>query len=237
MIDAGVPVPPLTKRSKSISGSSDPAADGNADAAPNDIKSSVPFALTPLVPDSSCNFFVCSVSTRTDRLLISSIKAWNCCRFSNGPKLIFHNIGRISMATKSASAMVPICLRTFSAAIATAGSFVLIARISGTIFSCIVYLSRGVEVFFLVAPIPSRPSLLEAGSFEPPQRTTKASRPRTLIPRLLVFVNTEAITGNSSFFMVEKSRIGKTTFKLRNAASTSACVGESIEIATIGSIS
>lgn len=143
----------------------------------------------------------------------------------------------MSIATNSESAIPPTCLRTFSAAIATAGSFVLIARISGTIFSCIVYLSRGVEVIFLVEAKPSRPSLPAAGSFVPPQRILNASRTRTLIPRLLVFVNTAAMTGKSSFLIVEKSRIGRTIGKLRKAASTNPCVGDSMEIATIGKIS
>ena len=75
--------------------------------------------------------------------------------------------------------MPPICLKTFNAAIPTAGSFVLIARIKGTIFSCIVYLSKALEVAFcfVLLEIPSSPSLLAAGSAVPPQRITNASRP------------------------------------------------------------
>jgi hypothetical protein len=229
--------PPLTRRSKSISGSS-AAAEGKAEVAPNDMKSSVPLTFVPLVPDISWSFLVCSDSTRVERFLMSSMKDWNCCRLSRGPKLMLHKMGRMSMATNSVSAMPPICLRTFKAATATAGSFVFIARISGTIFSCMVYLSSGVDVVFLVvAAIPSSPSLLAAGSLVPPHRMTNASKPRTLIPKLLVLVKTDAITGKSSFFMVEKSRIGRTTGKVRSAASTRACVGDSMDIATIGRIS
>lgn len=127
------------------------------------------------------------------------------------------------MATKSASTIPPTCRRTFNAATATAGSFVLIARMSGTIFSCIVYLSRAVDELFLLAfafIMPSSPSLLEAGSLLPPHRITKASKPRTLIPRLLVLLKTEAIIGNSSFLIVVKSITGRITGKLLNEAST-----------------
>jgi len=154
---------------------------------------------------------------------MSSINDWNCLRLRSGPKLMLHNTGSMSMATKSASATPPTCLRTLSAAIATAGSFVLIALIRGTIFSCIVYLSKAVEELFLLAlafMIPSKPSLLAAGSFVPPQRITKASKPRTFIPRLLVLVKTEAMTGNSSFLIVEKSSTGRIVGRLRREAST-----------------
>ena len=233
-----VPAVPFTSLSKSISGSLDPPLVEKAFLAPNDMKSSLS-VFDPWVPDSSCNFLVCSTSTLDDRLFIKSMKAWNCFKSSSGPKLILHRTGRISMATKSASAIVPTWRRTLSAAIATAGSLVFIALMSGTIFSCIVYLSRAVEelVFLVFAMIPSRPSLLPAGSFEPPQSITNASRPRTLIPRLLVFVNTEAMTGKSSFFIVEKSSTGKIAGRLRNEASTMLCVGDSIAKCIMGSIS
>ena len=103
-----------------------------------------------------------------------------------------------------------------------------------------VYLSRAVEELFLLAfelLMPSRPSLLDAGSFEPPHKITNASKPRTLIPRLLVLVNTEAMTGNSSFLIVEKSKTGRMTGKLRRAASTIVWVGDSIARCMIGRMS
>lgn len=171
---------------------------------------------------------------------MSSRNAWNCFKSSKGPRLIFHRIGSMSIATNSASATPPTCRRTLSDAIATAGSFVLIALMRGTIFSCIVYLSNAVDELFLLAVefmMPSKPSLLDAGSLDPPQRITNASSPRTLIPRLLVLVKTEAITGKSSFLMVEKSRTGSTTGKLLNAASTIVWVGDSIARCIIGRIS
>lgn len=121
---------------------------------------------------------------------------------------------------------------------ATAGSFVLIPLIRGTIFSCMVYLSSAVELLFLlVFIIPSRPSLLAFGSDEPPQRITKASRPRTLMPRLLVLLKTEAMTGNRSFLMVEKSSTGRITGKLRREASTILCVGDSMARRIMGRMS
>ena len=168
------------------------------------------------------------------------MNSWNCFRSSKGPKLILQSTGRISIATKSASATPPTWRRTFSAAIPTAGSLVLMPLIKGTIFSCMVYLSRAVEELFLLAfelLMPSRPSLLDAGSFEPPHKITNASKPRTLIPRLLVLVNTEAMTGNSSFLIVEKSKTGRMTGKLRRAASTIVWVGDSIARCMIGSMS
>jgi len=85
--------------------------------------------------------------------------------------------------------------------------------------------------------IPSRPSLPPEASFEPPQSITNASSPRTLIPRLLVFVNTEAMTGKSSFFIVEKSRTGRMVGKLRKEASTMLCVGDSIAKFMMGRMS
>lgn len=154
---------------------------------------------------------------------MSSMNDWNCFKSSKGPKLMLHKTGRMSIATKSASATPPTCLRTLSAAIATAGSFVLMALIRGMIFSCIVYLSKAVEELFLLAfefMMPSKPSLFAAGSLVPPQRITNASNPRTLIPRLLVLLKTEAMTGNNSFLIVEKSRTGSRIGRLRNEAST-----------------
>ena len=190
------------------------------------------------MPDNSESFLVRSASTRVDKLLMRSMKAWNCLRSSSGPKLMLHNTGRISIATNSSSATAPTCRRTFKAAIATAGSFVLMPLMRGTIFSCIVYLSRAVELLFLLASrMPSNPSLLEAESDEPPQRTTNASRPRTLIPRLLVLLKTEAMTGNRSFLMVEKSRTGRITGKHRREASTILCVGDSMARRIMGRMS
>lgn len=72
----------------------------------------------------------------------------------------------------------------------TAGSFVLMTLMSGTIFSCIVYLSRAVEEdVFLCSGSPSNP-LLSAVADEPPQRTTNACNPRTLMARLVVLLKT-----------------------------------------------
>lgn len=222
--DSLPPAFPFTRRSKSISPPSAPLLDvPNALVPPKDMKSSLRAAPEPFVPESSCSFLVCSVSTRDERLLMRSMNDWNCFRSRSGPKLMLHNTGRMSKATKSASATPPTCLKTLSAAIATAGSFVLIALMRGRIFSCIVYLSKAVEELFLLAlgfMIPSRPSLLDAGSFVPPQSVTNASNPRTLIPRLLVLVKTEAMTGNSSFLIVEKSSTGRTIGRLRSEAST-----------------
>jgi hypothetical protein len=153
---------------------------------------------------------------------------------------MLHRIGNMSIATKSASATPPTWRITLRAAIATAGSFVLIPLIKGMIFSCIVYLSRAEDELFLLALLfmtPSRPSLLDAGSVEAPQRIANASKPRTLIPRLLVLVKTEAITGNSSFLMVEKSRTGRMIGRLLSDASTILWVGDSIARCIIGRIS
>lgn len=151
---------------------------------------------------------------------------------------MLHKIGRISIATNSSSATRPTWRSTFKAAMATAGSLVLIPFIKGMIFSCIVYLSSDVELLFLLAfTIPSRPSSFEAESEEPPQRITNASRPRTLIPRLLVLLKTEAMTGNRSFLMVEKSSTGRITGKLRREASTILWVGDSMASRIMGRIS
>lgn len=105
------------------------------------------------------------------------MKDWNCLRSSRGVRLIAHNMGKMSIATKSASAALPTILKTLRAAIITAGSLVLMALIRGTIFSCMVNLSSALELdegFRSEGPSPSRPSLFAIGSVEPPQRTTKA---------------------------------------------------------------
>lgn len=239
LTDAPRAVFPFTRLSKSISVFSDPPFDWKAFVAPNDINSSFPLPFVLLVPESSESFFVRSASTREDKFLISSMKAWNCLRSNKGPKLMPHRTGRISSATKSSSATLPIWRRTFRAAILTAGSLVLMPLIKGRIFSCIVYLSRAVELLFLLmlCVIPSSPSLLDAGSFEPPQRVTKASNPRTLIARLLVLLNTLAMMGNSSFLIVEKSSTGRMTGRLRKEASTIVWVGDSMARIIMGSIS
>lgn len=108
------------------------------------------------------------------------------------------------------------------------------------IFSCIVYLSRAVEelVFFdALFMIPSSPSLLEAGSSEAPQRIANASNPRTLMLRLLVLVKTDAITGNNSFLIVEKSRTGRMVGRLLSDASTILCVDDSMARWIMGKMS
>jgi len=74
-------------------------------------------------------------------------------------------------------------------------------------------------------------------SAEPPQRMTKASSPRTLIPRLDVLVKTDATMGNSSFLIVLKSRIGRIIGRLRRAASTIEWVGDSMARCIIGRMS
>lgn len=237
---------PVTRRSKSSS-SPPPAPDENAAGrSPKDMKSSLPaaFFITELLPESSWSFFVCSCSTFVLRPLIKSMKAWNCLRSSNGPRLMLHKIGRISIAIKSVSASELTCCKTFRAASITAGSFVLIPRMRGTIFSCIVYLSSALMAdfsFFLpfCGTNPDRPSSVEEviESVVPPHKTTKASSPLTLIPRLEVLLNTAATTGNSSFFIVLKSSTGRITGRLRSAASTIEWVGDSIARCIIGRIS
>ena len=151
---------------------------------------------------------------------------------------MLHRIGKISMATKSASAISPTIRSTLSAAIMTAGSLVLMALTSGTIFSCIVYLSNAVEedVFFLSVIRPLSPSSA-AASVDPPHRMTKACRPRTLMAKLLVLLNTAATTGNNSFFMVLKSRTGSTEGSVRIDASTMECVGHSMAAIMTGRMS
>lgn len=151
---------------------------------------------------------------------------------------MFHNIGRISMATNSASAILPTTRSTFSAAIITAGSLVLMTLISGTIFSCIVYLSSALEDddFALRSLSPSRPSS-SFGSLEPPHSITNACNPLTLIARLFVRLKIVAMTGKSSFFMVLKSSTGRITGSDRKAASITDGVGDSKAVPTMGSMS
>ena len=74
----------------------------------------------------------------------------------------------------------------------------------------------------------------EAG---PPQRTTKASRPRTLMARLLVLLKTVAIRGKRSFFIVEKSRTGRMIGRVLRDLSTSEWVGDSSPRRMMGSMS
>lgn len=230
---------PLTSLSKSSSVAPLVASNVVPDTPPKAIKSSFGVATRPSVTaESSCSFLVCSSSTRLERDLINSIKDWNCLRLRSGPRLIFHKIGRISIATKSASATSPTTRRTLKAAVMTAGSFVLITLISGTIFSCMVYLSRALdeEVFFFSIPKPSKPSS-PAPSREPPHRTTNACSPRTLIARLFVLLKTVATTGNSSFLIVLKSKTGRIIGSPRIATSTSDGVGDSTAVKNIGKIS
>jgi len=94
-------------------------------------------------------------------------------------------------------------------------------------------------LFLLAFPaiIPSSPSSLFADSADPPHNMTKASKPLTLMPRLLVLPNTEAMTGKSSFFIVLKSRIGKIAGRLLRAESTIEWVGDSIASWIMGNIS
>ncbi len=229
---------PFTNRSKSSSVA--PLAGSNVVPVtpPNAKKSSFGVAARPpsVTVESSCSFLVCSSSTRLESTLINSMKDWNCFRLRSGPKLIFQRIGRISIATKSASATSPTTRRTVRAAIMTAGSFVLIALIRGTIFSCIVYLSRALEFVFLFSGRnPSSPS--STPSREPPHRMVKACKPRTLIARLFVLLNTAAITGNSSFLMVLKSKTGRMDGSPRIATSTSEGAADSTAVKNIGRIS
>lgn len=228
---------PLTRDSKSVSVA--PFASKDAPATgPKDMKSS--FRADPLVlpPDNSCNFLVCSSSTLLERDLTSSMKAWNCLRSRSGPKLMLQRTGRISMATNSASATLPTTWRTLSAAIITAGSLVLIALIRGTIFSCIVNLSRAVDevAFFFCGAKPSRPSS-PPGSLDPPHSVTNACKPLTLMARLLVLLKMVAMTGKSSFLMVLKSSWGRTDGRLLSAASTSEGVGASRALKMMGKMS
>lgn len=150
---------------------------------------------------------------------------------------MLHRIGRMSIATKSASAFSPTMRNALRAAIMTAGSLVLMALIRGTIFSCIVYLSSALEEdVFLFSIRPFRPSSA-AASVDPPHRMTKACKPRTLIARLFVLLNTVATTGNSSFLMVLKSRTGRTDGNVLKAASMIEGVGHSMAAIITGRIS
>lgn len=195
-----------------------------------------------LFDDSSLNFRVCSCSIFDDKVLIRLMNSWNCSRFSNGPRLKLHSIGRTSIAKKSASAILPTCLKTPSAAIITAGSLVLMAFNNGTTFSCTVYLSRIVlEFFFLIfAPLAAPSSPSPSSSLlarEPPQNMTNASNPRILMPKLLVLLNTAATTGKSSFLIVEKSNIASTVGRQLRDLSTIEWVGDSRPRCRIGRIS
>ena len=151
---------------------------------------------------------------------------------------MFHKTGRISMATKSASALSPTMRSTLRAAIITAGSLVLMALMRGTIFSCIVYLSKALdeEDFFLFSMSPLRPSSV-AALVDPPHRMTKACSPRILIAKLFVLLKTAATTGNSSFLMVLKSRTGRTDGNVRKEASTIEGVGHSMAAIMTGRMS
>lgn len=192
---------------------------------------------------SSWSFRDCSFSIRDDNDLIKVMNSWNCCKFSNGPRLKLQRIGRTSIARKSESAILPTCLNAFRAAIMTAGSLVLMAFSRGTIFSCIVYLSstallEGFTRLLFRSMIPSNPSPADPfSSPEPPQSIAKASSPRTLIPRLLVLLKTAAISGNNSFLSVEKSRTGSITGSVRRAASMTGCVDDSRPRPMMGSMS
>lgn len=170
------PAVPFTRASKSSSLPPLVASKAVPVRPPKAIKSSLGAAVDPLVdPDSSCNFFVCSSSTFRDKVLMRSMNDWNCLRLSSGPKLIFHKIGRISMATNSASAVCPTTYIKSRAAIMTAGSLVLMLLTKGTIFSCMVYLSSALdEEVFLFPSSPLRPPSSALDSLEPPHRTTKA---------------------------------------------------------------
>lgn len=178
---------------------------------------------------SSLSFLVCSCSILEDKLLMRVIYSWNCCRLSSGPRLKLHSMGRASMARKSVSASLPTCWKTCKAAMITAGSLVFIPLRSGTTFSWTVYLSR-IEV---LGVFNSR--VVPLGF--PPQRITKASRARTLIPRLLVLLKTAATMGNRSFLTVEKSKTESTVGRHVRALSTSECVGDSRPSWMIGRIS
>lgn len=77
-------------------------------------------------------------------------------------------------------------------------------------------------------PKSERSSLLaEFRPGVPPQRVWKASRPLIFIPMLLVLLNTAAITGKSSFLVVEKSRTGSIVGKVLRDTSMTECVGDS----------
>lgn len=177
-----------------------------------------PFWKPPLsAEDNSCSFFFCSRSILLEIVLIKAMNCSNCLRSSSGPRAKLHRTGRASKARKSVSAIVPICLNTLKAAIITAGSLVLMAFSDGMSFSCIVYLSRMEDLVALVCFGGTTPVRSSSGpdsvSAWPPHNTAKASRQRTLMARLLVRLNVDAIGGKTSFFTVLKSRAGSMTGK------------------------
>lgn len=235
---------PRTRRSKSFAPTSLFAAEPKSPLVePTFIRSFDLVSVAALVFDEiSRSFLICSCSILEEICLIRSMKDWNCCKLRRGPRLKDHRIGKASKARKSASAILPTCLKSARAAIMTAGSFVFMAFSNGTTFSCTVYLSSTALLFalegFVDCIFPSRSSPASGSlSCEPPQRTTKAPKPRTLMPRLLVLLKTAATVGNSSFLMVEKSRIERMIGTQPSDLSTIACVGDSKPRCNIGSIS
>ena len=182
---------------------------------------------------SSRSLRVCSSSIFCEMALVRSMYSLNCCRLSKGPRLKLQRIGRTSKARKSVSAIWPTCLKTARAAIMTVGSFVLIALRRGTIFSWTVYLSR--MALLLVMDFEVEERMVEGGL--PPQRITKASRPRTLMARLLVLLKMVATRGKSSFLMVEKSRTGRMMGSMLRDLSTREWVGDSRARRMMGRIS
>ena len=235
---------PSTRRSKSFSLASPPALDPTPLVAPM-LMRSLNLGLSAVVCEveaKSRSLRVCSCSIFDERDLISVMKSWNWCRLSSGPRLKDQSMGRTSIARKSESAILPTCLKTARAAIMTAGSFVFITFRSGTTFSCTVYLSRIALLFgfrileLLIAPLRSSPESLPS-DVEPPQRMTKASNPRILIPRLLVLLNTAATTGNSSLLIVVKSRVARIVGRHPSDLSMIECVGDSRPSCRIGRIS
>lgn len=149
------------------------------------------------------------------------MNAWNCCRLSRGPSPNVHSIGRTSRATKSESAILPTSLNTSNAAIMTAGSFVLMAFINGTTFSWIVYLSSMAALLCFALAFALRPSRSSFWALiPPPHKVWNASKPLILMPMLLVFAKTEAMTGKSSFLIVEKSSTVRMNGRVLKDAST-----------------
>ena len=71
----------------------------------------------------------------------------------------------------------------------------------------------------------------------PPQRITKASSARILIPKLLVLLKTVATTGKRSFLTVEKSKTESIVGRHVSALSTSVWVEDSRPSWMIGRIS
>jgi hypothetical protein len=98
-----VPWLPRTSASKSASpapfGVSKPFEDGR----PPKLMNSLRDVAGALFAPNSCSFRVCSFSTRAESDLISVMYAWNCARFSRGPRLNCHMVGRMSVARKSLS--------------------------------------------------------------------------------------------------------------------------------------